>query len=85
MRGGRRPFCVPVRDLRWELHERDLFLEFFLPKGSYATTFLREIIKEDTPPPVYYGQDAGSATPAAPAGGDSEAGAEPADDDPEDV
>jgi tRNA pseudouridine13 synthase len=54
MRGARRAFRVQVRELVWELDGRDLVLQFFLPKGSYATTLLREILKTDDPPLAYY-------------------------------
>ncbi len=53
MEGARRPMRVPVRELRYELQDKDLLLEFFLPKGSYATTFLREFMKNEELPPVY--------------------------------
>lgn len=52
--GGRRPLRVPVLDLRWNLEESELQLEFFLPKGCYATTLLRELMKcEEVPEPFY--------------------------------
>lgn len=54
MKGARRPFRVQVLELRWELDHSDLVLEFFLPKGAYATTLLREITKTDDPPWAYY-------------------------------
>jgi tRNA pseudouridine13 synthase len=57
MEGGRRPFRVSVRELRHHLEGEDLCLEFFLPKGSYATTFLREIMKREEAPPGYGGPD----------------------------
>jgi tRNA pseudouridine13 synthase len=53
MEGGRRPLRVPVRELKHGLEGEDLLLEFFLPKGSYATTFLREIIKNEELPLGY--------------------------------
>ncbi len=52
--GGRRPLRVAVQDLVWRVEGRDLLLEFFLSKGSYATTFLREITKNETPPEECY-------------------------------
>ncbi len=53
MEGGRRPLRVPLREFRMELEGNDLFLSFFLPKGAYATTLLREIMKNDEVPPGY--------------------------------
>ena len=59
LEGGRRPLRVPVRDLEWRVEEddgsgeRSVVFDFFLPKGSYATTFLREIMKNDIVPPAY--------------------------------
>jgi tRNA pseudouridine13 synthase len=50
LEGGRRPLRVPVQDLSWRVEGADLCLEFFLPKGSYATTLLRELIKKETVP-----------------------------------
>ena len=38
-----RPLRVRVQDLKWELEEDALWLEFGLGRGSYATTVLREI------------------------------------------
>ncbi len=54
LEGGRRPFRVRVEDLSWRLDQADLCLEFFLPKGSYATTLLREIMKNDVVPAGFY-------------------------------
>lgn len=48
--GERRPIRVPVADLDWRLEERDLVLGFFLPKGSYATSLVRELMKNDEVP-----------------------------------
>lgn len=53
LNGGRRPLRVPVDDLAWEWDEEGLLLRFFLPKGSYATTLLREIMKNETVPSDY--------------------------------
>lgn len=61
MEGGRRPLRVPVRELVYHLDGNDLYLKFFLPKGSYATTFLREIMKNDEVPPGYL--ESGEAPP----------------------
>ena len=58
MEGGRRPFRVPVEALAWRVEGTDLYMRFFLPKGSYATTFLREILKNDDPPGGFYEGDA---------------------------
>jgi tRNA pseudouridine13 synthase len=54
LEGGRRPFRVRAEDLVWRFEESDLCLEFFLPKGSYATTLLREILKNDEVPEGFY-------------------------------
>lgn len=49
--GTRRALRAPVRDLEVEAGEDDrgpyLELSFFLPKGSYATCLLREVVKAD--------------------------------------
>lgn len=54
LRGGRRPFRVRVEDLEWSVRDGDLFLSFFLPKGAYATTLLREITKNEMFLEEYY-------------------------------
>ncbi|MDX2412185.1 MAG: tRNA pseudouridine(13) synthase TruD, partial [Woeseiaceae bacterium] len=38
-----RPLRMRVQDLKWELEDGALWLEFYLGRGSYATTVLREI------------------------------------------
>ncbi|HLU46906.1 MAG TPA: tRNA pseudouridine(13) synthase TruD [Planctomycetota bacterium] len=48
--GERRPLRVPVSELEWRLEGQDLVLSFFLPKGSYATSLLRELMKNDEIP-----------------------------------
>jgi tRNA pseudouridine13 synthase len=45
MEGERRPLRVPVTDLSWAVSGDTLTLEFFLPKGSYATSLIREVTK----------------------------------------
>ncbi|AJE04296.1 tRNA pseudouridine(13) synthase TruD [Geobacter pickeringii] len=47
MEGERRPLRVPVGDPRTEVDADGLVLEFSLPKGSYATAVLREIMKPE--------------------------------------
>ena len=47
-----RPLRVRVRDLCWEFRDDALWLEFLLPKGSYATTVLREIAEASTGAPT---------------------------------
>ncbi len=44
-KGVRRPLRVPVSEVTFQQHEDGFTTGFFLPKGSYATTVLREIIK----------------------------------------
>ncbi len=46
MEGERRPLRVPLGGATARLEEADLVLSFSLPKGSYATSVLREIIKD---------------------------------------
>jgi hypothetical protein len=90
--GGRRPLRVPVLDLRWDLVPTTLQLEFFLPKGCYATTLLRELMKcEQVPEPFYEdGEEAkhGLWRPPVPeegvhSGWNASAEAVPADGEPE--
>ncbi|MBT0652662.1 tRNA pseudouridine(13) synthase TruD [Geomobilimonas luticola] len=45
LEGERRPLRVPLREPLLAEDGADLILEFSLPKGSYATAVLREIIK----------------------------------------
>lgn len=45
MEGERRPLRVPLGEYAWSLEGDCLRLEFSLPKGSYATSVLREITK----------------------------------------
>jgi tRNA pseudouridine13 synthase len=41
----RRPLRVRVEELTWGFEKGDLFLEFFLPKGAYATSLVRELVE----------------------------------------
>jgi len=43
--GERRPLRVPLKEASVTLEDGDLLLEFMLPKGSYATSVLREVMK----------------------------------------
>jgi tRNA pseudouridine13 synthase len=43
--GERRPLRVPLRDVKLEQTDEALTLAFSLPKGSYATVVLREVMK----------------------------------------
>lgn len=45
MEGGRRPLRVPAGDLSWSASGDAVTVEFTLPKGSYATSLIREITK----------------------------------------
>ncbi len=45
MEGERRPLRVPPGDLSWSSSGDAVTVEFSLPKGSYATSLLREISK----------------------------------------
>lgn len=45
LEGERRPLRVPLGEPSWRLEGDCLWLEFSLPKGSYATAVLREITK----------------------------------------
>lgn len=48
-KGGFRVADIPFdfKNLRYEVRNRDAEFEFFLPKGCFATTFLREFLKEE--------------------------------------
>jgi len=43
--GERRPLRVPLKEASVTGEDGDLLLEFMLPKGSYATSVLREVVK----------------------------------------
>jgi len=45
MEGERRPLRVPLQDASYTLEGESLRLEFMLPRGSYATSLLREFMK----------------------------------------
>ncbi|HEB97789.1 MAG TPA: tRNA pseudouridine(13) synthase TruD [Sedimenticola thiotaurini] len=45
----RRPLRAVVGELEWALEEQALVLSFTLPKGSYATSLLREVIDYGVP------------------------------------
>jgi tRNA pseudouridine13 synthase len=47
MRQERRSLRLAVRDLSWDLQGRDLVIRFWLTKGSFATTVLRELVSEE--------------------------------------
>jgi tRNA pseudouridine13 synthase len=51
-RGARRPIRVPLAEMGLEEKEEGLWLSFFLPKGSYATSLLREVMKKDPEEPL---------------------------------
>ncbi|MGQ9510901.1 MAG: tRNA pseudouridine(13) synthase TruD [Thermaceae bacterium] len=46
-RGARRPVRVPLPEVELEESPEGLWLSFFLPKGSYATSLLREVMKKE--------------------------------------
>ncbi|MHC4661287.1 MAG: tRNA pseudouridine(13) synthase TruD [Planctomycetota bacterium] len=46
MKASRRPFRVPVKELSWKKTERGIELSFTLPRGAFATSLLREILKK---------------------------------------
>jgi len=45
MEGERRPLRVPLRDLSTSMDSEGCILTFSLPRGSYATSVMREIMK----------------------------------------
>jgi tRNA pseudouridine13 synthase len=60
LNGSRRPASLSVADLKVEEHPKGLFFTFYLPKGSYATTLMREFMKSDEglPDPTAGGEPA---------------------------
>ncbi|MFO0707870.1 MAG: tRNA pseudouridine(13) synthase TruD [Nitrospira sp.] len=48
-RGERRAFRVPLAEMEWSLDGSVLTLGFALPPGSYATSVLREVMKQAQP------------------------------------
>jgi tRNA pseudouridine13 synthase len=50
-RGARRPIRVPLAEWSVEETPEGLWLSFFLPKGSYATSLLREVMKKEVDAP----------------------------------
>ena len=46
-RGARRPIRVPLLEASVEPAAEGVWLSFFLPKGSYATSLLREVMKKN--------------------------------------
>ncbi|HID17330.1 TPA: tRNA pseudouridine(13) synthase TruD, partial [Candidatus Bathyarchaeota archaeon] len=47
--GNFRTALAPVKDVEFKLNDRSATFKFFLLKGSYATAFLREIMKPKDP------------------------------------
>ncbi|MEW6069208.1 MAG: tRNA pseudouridine(13) synthase TruD [Candidatus Thermoplasmatota archaeon] len=46
-KGERRNLLAPINSLEYEISNKDLKVKFQLPKGSYATSLLREFMKAD--------------------------------------
>lgn len=51
--GGRRPYRVPFQNAAVEYDNNRLLVKFDLPAGSYATSVIRELLKENFPEPNY--------------------------------
>ncbi len=47
MKGSRRPLRYAPIDLEWGIEDADLVVRFAIPKGSFATMLLREVLKTD--------------------------------------
>jgi tRNA(Glu) U13 pseudouridine synthase TruD len=47
MNQERRALRLAVRELGWERHGADVVVRFWLTKGSFATTVLRELFETD--------------------------------------
>jgi tRNA pseudouridine13 synthase len=63
LRGARRPCRVPLRDVLLEPREGVTWLEFSLPKGSYATALVAELRKR------FSGRESGTETARSGSGG----------------
>ena len=48
LKGERRPLRVPLNDAKVTEEDQRLVISFSLPRGSFATTVMREIMKNDT-------------------------------------
>jgi len=46
-KGARRPIRFPLEDAKIEIVDNGIKLAFFLPKGAYATSLLREVMKKN--------------------------------------
>jgi len=46
-KGRRRPLFVPFHGLSFRIRSKEIEFKFFLPKGSFATMVLREVLKEN--------------------------------------
>ncbi len=44
--GERRPLRIPITDVAWSIDADNVHLSFTLPKGSYATSVIREVTKK---------------------------------------
>ncbi len=49
LQGQRRSYRVPLMNYSFKQEKTDLFLEFDLPSGSYATSVVRELMKDNFP------------------------------------
>ena len=56
-RGARRPVRVPLEEWSVEPGQGGVWLRFFLPKGSYATSLLREVMKRNPEAGTPAGED----------------------------
>jgi tRNA pseudouridine13 synthase len=45
VKAARRPLRMRVGEIHWQCRDDAMWLEFQLPKGSFATTVLRELIR----------------------------------------
>ena len=45
--GMRRAIFIPLKKIKWRVEGNSIFLSFYLPRGCYATSLLREFMKAD--------------------------------------